>query len=434
MLDAEATYDSALAIRHPLHEIVESCIRELAFLQFAGIVRNARAIIEGFADISVEDLEVAVTDNLVPGRNSAYDDLLDWRRRLKRLNLLDRAASREAQSMLGADPARDNYLYQLWLFYELGDLLQREGRLLEWQPARMHLTFTWGEDGKQQTYALQHDRAIPQHWDNAPGVRPDLYIMRTDREEVRDSDMLIWHEPGYLLDAKYYKPRDSARAPSSPVKRMIADLQLTGERHGALLFAFQESTAGQEMEEDDQDLVVEAEQRARARLPLYQVKPSRSDRSLIAGEARIAIWQVQPRTSANGAIHEILAALLDRVHAALQKQVEIACSGFLPDVDTINPGNTQPSRCKNCGELLAFCPKPHITTQHIDRVCPRCDCLRSVQLCHIIGRGSYTVPPLKTSLRASTHCAAGCKQTSVHLTILSQPSKHAIPCCARSAS
>src|SRR6266536_31301 len=80
LLDAEATYDSALAIRHPLHEIVESCTRELAFLQFAGIVRNARAIVEGFASMSVEDLEAAVANNLLPGRNSAYDDLLAWRR------------------------------------------------------------------------------------------------------------------------------------------------------------------------------------------------------------------------------------------------------------------------------------------------------------------------------------------------------------------
>ena len=35
---------------------------------------------------------------------------------------------------------------------------------------------------------------------------------------------LIWQAPGYVLDAKYYKPRASIRAPSSPVKRMIADL------------------------------------------------------------------------------------------------------------------------------------------------------------------------------------------------------------------
>ena len=70
-------------------------------------------------------------------------------------------------------------------------------------------------------------------WERAPGVRPDYYIERIGRDEVRDGDTLIWQEPGYVLDAKYYKPRDSARAPASPVKRMIADLALTGERHGA---------------------------------------------------------------------------------------------------------------------------------------------------------------------------------------------------------
>jgi hypothetical protein len=417
---------------HPLHEIVEACTRELAFLQFAGLVREAGAIVEGHTATTIDDLESAVADQLLPGRNSAYDDLLDWRRRLKRLELLDRITAHEPQPMLGADPRRDNYLYQLWLFYELGDLLQRAGRLKSWQLGDMHMEFTWGSHGNEATYIVSHDRGLAHHWHNAPGVRPDLYIARANRDAIRDADgTLIWQAPGYILDAKYYKPCDSMRAPASPVKRMIADLQLTGERHGALLFAFQESTAGQEIEEDDQDLAIEAEQHVRARLPLYQVKPNRDTQSLIAGEARIAIWQVQPRTSANGTIHQTLAALLERVHVALRKRVDIVCHGFLPDVDTINPGNTQPAHCKNCGELLAFCPKPHISTQHIDRVCPRCDCLRSVQLCHIIGRGTYTAPPFvkrvltREELLTSIRMLRGWLQTNVSPSDMSDPAEQA---------
>jgi hypothetical protein len=43
--------------------------------------------------------------------------------------------------------------------------------------------------------------------------------------------------------------------------------------------------------------------------------------------------------------------------------------------------------------VLAFCPKPHVDAQRIDRVCPRCDCLRSMRQCHIKDRGTYTAPP-----------------------------------------
>lgn len=432
LLDLESANDGTLAIRHPLHEIIEACTRELAFLQFAGLVREAGAIAEGLALTTIEDLETAVADNLLPGRNGAYDDLLDWRRRLKRLELLDRTTVHEPQPMLGADPRRDNYLYQLWLFYELADLLQRSGRLKSWQLGDMRIEFLWGSNGNETTYIIAHDRGLAHYWHNAPGVRPDLYIAQMDRDVVQGSDRaLIWQAPGYVLDAKYYKPRDSMRAPASPVKRMIADLQLTGERHGALLFAFQESAAGQQFEDDDQDLAVEAEQNARVRLPLYQVKPSRDTRSLIANEARIAIWQVQPRTDINGAIHQTLSALLDRVHAALQKRADIVCHGFLPDVDTINPGNTQPMRCKKCGELLAFCPKPHISAQHIDRVCPRCDCLRSAYVCHIIGRGTYTAPPFvkrvltREELLASIKTLRGWLQANISVSDTSEPAEEA---------
>jgi hypothetical protein len=394
LLDEEMTRDSVQAVRHPLHEIADACTRELAFLQFAGLVREAGAIVEGYASATTDDLELAVADNLLPGRNSAYDDLLGWRHKLRVLHLLDRTADTSVEPMLGANPQRDNYLYQLWLFYELGDLLQHEGRLVDWSVADMHLTFTWGSDANQGTYILTHDRGIPQQWENAPGVRPDLYIARADREEIRDGKTLIWHEPGYVLDAKYYKPRDSARAPASPVKRMIADLQLTGERNGALLFAFQQGDSTDTPLADEPDLAAEAEQQAQLDAPLYQVMPNQATTYASQRDATIAIWRIQPQTHADTrALHQTLTALLDRVHQALRDRVSIECHGFLPDVDTINPGNTEPARCPQCGELLAFCPKPHVGADRVDRVCPRCDCLRSKRLCHILGRAEYIAPP-----------------------------------------
>jgi hypothetical protein len=394
LLDEEAMRDSILAVRHPLHEIADACTRELAFLQFAGLVREARAIVEGYASMTTDDLELAVADNLLPGRNSAYDDLLGWRHRLRALQLLDRMADSPVEPMLGSDPQRDNYLYQLWLFYELGDLFHREGRLGDWLATDMHLTFTWGSDGNQKTYTLTHDRGIPQRWENAPGVRPDLYVSRADREEIYDGETLIWHEPGYVLDAKYYKPRDSARAPASPIKRMIADLQLTGEQRGALLFAFQQNDAVDAPLGDEPDSAAEVEQHAQLDAPLYQVTPSLATTYALQRDAQIAIWRIQPQIREDPhALRQTLSALIDRVHQSLQARIPIECHGFLPDVDTINPDHTQPARCSQCGELLAFCPKPHVGADRVDRVCPRCDCLRSKRLCHIIGRAEYIAPP-----------------------------------------
>ena len=432
LLDEEAVRDSVLAVRHPLHEIADACTRELAFLQFAGLMREASAIVEGYASTTTDDLELAVADNLLPGRNSAYDDLLGWRHRLRVLNLLERTVDVSVEPMLGSDPQRDNYLYQLWLFYELGDLLQREGRLVDWPAADMCLTFTWGSDANQGTYILTHDRGIRQRWENAPGVRPDLYVARADRAEIRDDATLVWHEPGYMLDAKYYKPRDSARAPASPVKRMIADLQLTGERHGALLFAFQSGDAADASLTDEPDLTAEAEQQTQRDAPLYHVAPDVRTAYIVQRDTQIAIWRIQPQTQADtSALRQTLSALLDRAHRALRNRVPIECHGFLPDIDTINPGNTRPARCPKCDELLAFCPKPHVGADRVDRVCPRCDCLRSKRLCHIIGRGIYTAPPFvkrvltRDELLASIGTLRGWLQANVEASDMSEQAEHA---------
>ncbi|KPV53319.1 hypothetical protein SE17_10360, partial [Kouleothrix aurantiaca] len=224
------------------------------------------------------------------------------------------------------------------------------------------------------------------------GGRPDYYIERIGRDEVRDGDTLIWHEPGYVLDAKYYKPRDSARAPASPVKRMIADLALTGERHGALLFAFQNREQEANVSADLADVEIDTEHEIFAQ-PLYDVQPEQRWPGAASG-AQITIWKLQPYgTDQSGPIGPVLRALLDEVHITVQRRVPITCQGFLPDVDTVNPLGMAPARCQNCGSVLAFCPKPHLHAPHVDRVCPRCDCLRSARLCHIIDRGSFAMPP-----------------------------------------
>jgi hypothetical protein len=399
LLDDETTRDSAQAIRHPLHEIVDTCTRELAFLQFAGLVSEASAIVAGYARTTTDDLEGAVTDTLLPGRNSAYDDLLDWRHRLKRLQLLDRTIAPEAQQMLGADPDRDNYLYQLWLFYELGELIQQRGVLIGWDYARMDLTFTWGQDDDRCTYRLQHDQAIaggPAYWRGAPGVRPDFYVERDDRQSVRDDHgAILWREPGYVLDAKYYRPRDDdPKAPSGPIKRMIADLQLTGERHGALIFAFH----------GDAPDTAEGLWRQ-----LGVLTPHYASAQYIQPDVHIAIWRVQP--DSEGAIASLqrrLVGILDRVHQALRARIEICCHGVF--VDTLS-ANAQGALASTTGlhwrdsaalpedlEDLLVCPKPHIAPWRVDLVSLSRDCCANSVLCHIKHQSGAKKPQRLTAL------------------------------------
>jgi hypothetical protein len=401
LLDDEAIRDSAQAIRHPLNEIVDTCTRELAFLQFAGLVREASAIVEGYASTVTDDLEVAVVGNLLPGRNSAYDDLIDWRRRLKRMQLLDRTAAPTAQPMLGADPDRDNYLYQLWLFYELGELLQQRGVLIGWDYARMTMTFTWGQGDDGCTYRLQHDQAIaggPAYWRGAPGVRPDFYVERVDRQSVcDDSGAILWREPGYVLDAKYYRPRDDdPKTPSEPIKRMIADMQLTSERHGALLFAFHGSTPDR-LATQGPDLQEGA------------IIPEPAGAHYIQPDLRIATWRVQPEPADYAQVTQRqLTEILDIMHAALKTHVEVRCHGVFLDTLSADAQGALATAAglywrdgqavaENLDDLLV-CPKPHIAPWRVDLVSLSRDCCANSSLCHIKHQPGAQKPQRLTAL------------------------------------
>jgi hypothetical protein len=253
LLDREEAHDPLSALQHPLYDIVDACSRELIFPQFAGLEREARVYVEAQDEQAVVDLEQLVVESAQPGQNSAYDDLLVWRTRLRELRLLERDQTVTPSVMLGADPRRDNYLYQLWIFFELADLLRAEGCCgpadLALKP--LSLRFRWEGCG----YELRHDQGVrepvalwsdPSGKHGPPGVRPDFYLRRIDPPPVRvqDAGHEVWREPGVVWDAKYYRERDSDDAPSSPIKRMIADLSLLGETYGVLLFAYLRGLSG----------------------------------------------------------------------------------------------------------------------------------------------------------------------------------------------
>ncbi|MFO7167737.1 MAG: hypothetical protein DIU80_006885 [Chloroflexota bacterium] len=393
----------AEALRHPLAAIAARCERELAFPQFAGIRGQAQHIIDQHETAA---LEAQVAERLIPGANSAYEELLAWRARYRSLRLLHRSQHHLEGDVLGADPDRDSYLYQLWLYYELIDLLSRDGALQSWDRETTEVVFRWGAGDSAQLYRLQHDRAIPDDlrvWRRGPGVRPDLYICRLDRQEVRDDDgALIWREPGYLLDAKYYRPHDDdPKAPAGPIKRMIADLQLTGERYGALLFAFQ-GTAPE--------------------APGERVAPEWRKAQLVAPDSEIRLYQIRPQGAADSQpLERALRALLDDVHERLRERVPVRCHGVFLDTLTANahgrlagavPLHTRYGALheQDLSDLL-LCPKPHVAPWRVDLVSVTRDCCANPALCHIARQPGVAPPRRLTALEeiaeALRHTAPG---------------------------
>ncbi|HEX2915792.1 MAG TPA: hypothetical protein VH186_33835 [Chloroflexia bacterium] len=425
LLDKEIVHNSVQALSHPLNEIADQCVRELAFLQFAGLLSKCEAIVSGYDALTTDELELKVIGNLLPGQNSAYSDLLNWRKRLWSLRLLERSNSdNDRQIMLGADPARDNYLYQLWLFYEIGELLSQQNRLVEWDHENAKLKFTWGDGDEKREYQLQHDQSIKlldkkpanssEYWQYAPGVRPDFYIQRTDRIIIQDNGKLIWHEPGVILDAKYYRPRDSLKAPASPVKRMIADLQLTGERNGALLFAFQQggvlNLAATPVDDEEENSVIKEklDNPTIKAQPIYKVIPEPRSSQYIQPDIEVNIWRVRPSLNDVQSVRETLSSLLSQAHSALKDRVEVRCRGiFLDSLSSNGHGELAEvsSLYQRSGEAwpdmledLVLCPKPHVAPWRIDLVSLKKDCCQNSHLCHIKGKANIKPPQRLTAL------------------------------------
>ncbi len=411
-LATEALADPASALRHPLQEIVADCTRELAFLQFAGLVRQCDAIRAGRADVSVAAIEERVAQRLIPGGTSAYQHLLRWRARLAALQLLDARPDEQEVQMLGADPQQADILYQRWVFYELLDHLARTNSLIEWSPQQARAAFCWGtpvrmyeliHDRKIRTQATTAGAAIPE-WQHAPESRPDLFIRAQDAAVVAQAGQVIWRAPGYMLDAKFYQGHQGRKAPRDAVKRMIADLHLTGQRHGALVFAFQKTAPTARRDADsDEDLLPPPAASDPSGL-LYCVNPDPARGNHTTPDVAIGIWQVAPVATAHAeapANPALLSALLDTVHHALSPAIPVRCHGlFLDELGTTAHGalaNTalmsfrDGAVASESREDLLVCPKPHVGAWRVDLVSLKHDCCTS-RRCHIIGQPGVRKP------------------------------------------
>ena len=381
------------SLRHPLTVIIDRCERELTFPQFAGIRTAAQASLDG-ANGGMEALEARVAAGGIPGGSSAYDDLLAWRRRYRTLDLLRRRSSTARADVLGANPRRDNRLYQLWILFELADLLTRRGLLDPGTQMPAILRFRWGDGDTLYHYELRHDKGIieqPDVWRSepakahVPGVRPDYHLRRLDppMAEVRAGSQITWREPGVIWDAKYYRERDRNSAPSGPIKRMLADLALTGETRGSLLFAF--------LQADESDDAASADG---AGVLVQRLRPLGDAAQSLDPTIRIDVVALCPDQPSEET-QRVLAHLLDQVHADLRKPVVLACHGVF--LDTLSAEgrllvNRWGKAIESTANDLLICPKPHIGPWHVDIVSREQHCCQDGRLCHIVGRADARKP------------------------------------------
>lgn len=370
-------------LRSQFMTISEQCERELSFPQFAGLREQAQAMLDQYQDPElVERLELWVSEHLLPGSNNAYHDLVLWREKLRKLEMSQLYSDGESLT-LGPDYDQQSRIYQLWVLYELLEFFSLEGRLIkrdsdETEAQSSLLRFSWGDSESLCEYELLFNAPIPSQWQGDLRAQPTFLLRRCDRQELCDGQELIWHEPGYLLDAVYQGAGGSEQLLDQARKRLIGELHLSGEQRAIVLVPFV-------VQNDDQ---------------FSQIYPQQTRSSDPNGAFQIEIRQLAPlssgplsETTQAASLQQTLRTLLDQLHQALQQRIALECHGTIADLDTINPHARAVPRCSRCNSVMAFCPKPHISRTKIDLVCPKCDCLSNRRLCHIIDLQEVGLPP-----------------------------------------
>ncbi len=393
LLASERLAAATHTLRHPLNEIIGRCERELSFPVFAGLRPAAQRIIEQGQS---ETLEARTRERLIPGNNNAYEDLLLWRVRRRHMRLLQPGAPAEPADLFGAHPRHINELYQLWIFYELVDMLHQQGTIeqLETTPGQMQCSFHQGTGEQQCRYEARYNQAIahlPAQQDTCiapshlPAIRPTLYLRRIDPppEQAWHNGLCTWHEPGVICAAWYALEPDN-RPAHAPIKQLIADLTLLDEQYGILLYASPGT-------DDSSDTAATRWQTS-------------TEQTLFAPAGRQAIiWPLQPASTTPGQLaHDVLSRLLADMHTLLRRPRTPRCHGiFLDTLSAVEQQALLAGETPSDDDLqeLLICPKPHTSSGRMDLVSRQQHCCRDGRVCHIAGHIEARKPvrPPRTS-------------------------------------
>jgi hypothetical protein len=325
----------------------------------------ARALRESAQQADLPSLVAEVEANLFPGQNP-YRDLLNWWRHFTQFHT-GRVESDHAFTLA---PKRDGektdaWLYELWIMLELIHFLQSAACLEPQDVAvstdHLECLFIWREQRFRLLYNRQLDTSTSfvSDWEHGPASRPDYTIERADPLEIRHHGDLIWREPLFMLDAKYYLVGSDPTNTHGPIKKLLGDMALLGSKHGTLFFPLLPEP------EDGQSITRTIRRQGKQYMPngvfsqqihLYHVAPT------------MPVDDLQTR----------LKTLLDLAVEYLPRRSTPVCQGVWADPDTINAAH------QGLPSQTIICPKPHIGSGIFDLVNVETDCLKNPQVCHVI--------------------------------------------------
>lgn len=342
--------------RQALVALEEQAERELA-------AAYARALLEQAEKAEPRELAERVAAHLRPGAGP-YRDLLNWWQRFQGFRV-GRASGTRSSSLASKRTGEKTsaWLYELWIALELFHLLSQEGAVqaqdVQIVTDALQCTFTWQGRRFRLLYnrQLNTSTSYEPDWLHGPTTRPDYTIERAEPLEVRHDDRLIWREPPFVLDAKYYLEGSDPAHTHGPIKKLLGDMTLLGARHGALFFP-------RLPEPEDGQSITRALRRSGR-----QYTNTR--------DCQIQLYHLEPQMEL-AAIQNRLRAILDSAAEYLPERPAPSCRGIVLDGDTIN--------ASNWNEIThhVLCPKPHIGAGIFDIVNPESDCLKNPLLCHVM--------------------------------------------------
>ncbi|HZO74422.1 MAG TPA: hypothetical protein VFB60_19625 [Ktedonobacteraceae bacterium] len=230
---------------------------------------------------------------------------------------------------------------------------------------RLQYMFCWQQRHLRFIYnrQLETSTGFQSGWKHGPASQPDYTLERAAPLEIRHQGELIWREPPFVLDAKYYLSGNDPAITHEPVKKLLGDMTLIGAQTGVLFFPQIAEPIGSH--------------------PMTRVIRQSGAQYSPAGDTgkHIHLYHLEP-TMPHELLQQRLSSTLD---LALTCLPEPACRGIWLDPDTINASQS------NHTAATILCPKPHIGPNVFDLVNIDTDCLKNPHLCHVIGQP--IVPP-----------------------------------------
>jgi hypothetical protein len=184
--------------------------------------------------------------------------------------------------------------------------------------------------------------------------------------EIQHQGELIWREPPFVLDAKYYLEGSGPARTHGPLKKLLGDMTLLGAQSGALFFPRLPEPRGD----------AHATRIVRRTGTRYE--------QVGEGPQDIHLYHIEPGMDLPD-LQRRLRAILDLANEVLPARPTPICEGIYLDSDTIN--NSRSTRAPN----TVLCPKKHIGPNAFDLVDADSDCLKNPRLCHVIDQP--IVPP-----------------------------------------